>query len=371
MEALGSGGRLLREVAAELYDDLRLAPLLRRLAEHSCRVLNASASSISLVDFADGQYFKAAEHGARCGVGRTFSLSEGMTGEVATRRRPVVRARYADVSAGHLAAGHRAAEGAAAAAPIWWRGDIVGVNVVFAGDARRFTAVEVDTLEALSQMAVAGVMAAGRTDLSLLQRIRSERPEGATPGVRTMVTEVGVSRPVPASVAELAAALVALAERAAASRAATARLHVAVVHQPDGLRLLVQEEARELDDRVDIWSGAAAGWRELVELAGGGVSVEHVAGWGTAIRADLPFATVAEPVRTGDPSPFTPREAQVVRLLAEGLSDRDVAAALVISPRTVEKHVGAVLRKTDASSRTAAVVRALDRGWVDAGPARA
>jgi DNA-binding NarL/FixJ family response regulator len=65
----------------------------------------------------------------------------------------------------------------------------------------------------------------------------------------------------------------------------------------------------------------------------------------------------------------------VLRLLADGLSDREVAVRLVISPKTVEKHVGAVLRKTGATSRTAAVVRALDRGWLvpdhqrDGGPA--
>ena len=51
-------------------------------------------------------------------------------------------------------------------------------------------------------------------------------------------------------------------------------------------------------------------------------------------------------------------------LLADGLTDREVAARLVISPKTVEKHVGAALRKTDTPSRTAAVVQALDRGWL-------
>ena len=55
----------------------------------------------------------------------------------------------------------------------------------------------------------------------------------------------------------------------------------------------------------------------------------------------------------------------MLRLLVDGLSDREVAARLVISPKTVQKHVGAVLRKSGTTSRTAAVVRALKRGWVD------
>jgi DNA-binding NarL/FixJ family response regulator len=46
-----------------------------------------------------------------------------------------------------------------------------------------------------------------------------------------------------------------------------------------------------------------------------------------------------------------------------------VAKALAISPKTVEKHVGALLRKTGTTSRTAAVVRALGRGWLAPDPA--
>ena len=56
----------------------------------------------------------------------------------------------------------------------------------------------------------------------------------------------------------------------------------------------------------------------------------------------------------------------MLRLLADGLSDRKIAARLGISAKTVEKHVGAVLRKTGAMSRTAAVVHAL--GGLARGP---
>ena len=41
-----------------------------------------------------------------------------------------------------------------------------------------------------------------------------------------------------------------------------------------------------------------------------------------------------------------------------------MATRLGISPKTVEKHVGAVLRKTGTPGRTAAVVHALDQGWL-------
>ena len=49
---------------------------------------------------------------------------------------------------------------------------------------------------------------------------------------------------------------------------------------------------------------------------------------------------------------ITAREADVLRLVAEGLANREIAARLHVSPRTVEKHVESLLRKTAARSRT-------------------
>jgi len=154
--------------------------------------------------------------------------------------------------------------------------------------------------------------------------------------------------------------------------------------QREGLGQVVVGAAVEPGDPIlQLIEQPAAGerrWQELVDSAGGGVSVEHVAGWGTLVRADLPYEQPqhrpthgSTPRSTGsgsaqhpDPtaSPFTPREQQVAGLLADGLSDRSVAKALMISPKTVEKHVGALLRKTGTNSRTAAVMRALERGWL-------
>lgn len=48
----------------------------------------------------------------------------------------------------------------------------------------------------------------------------------------------------------------------------------------------------------------------------------------------------------------TAREAEVLRLVAEGLANKQIAARLFLSPRTVEKHVESLLRKTGARSRT-------------------
>jgi DNA-binding CsgD family transcriptional regulator len=48
----------------------------------------------------------------------------------------------------------------------------------------------------------------------------------------------------------------------------------------------------------------------------------------------------------------TPREAEILGLIAAGLANKDIAARLYLSPRTVEKHVESLLRKTGATSRT-------------------
>jgi DNA-binding NarL/FixJ family response regulator len=62
--------------------------------------------------------------------------------------------------------------------------------------------------------------------------------------------------------------------------------------------------------------------------------------------------------------PLTPRELEVLALLAEGLSNRRVASRLGISENTVKFHVNALLEKLDADSRTEAVVRAARLGLV-------
>jgi DNA-binding CsgD family transcriptional regulator len=262
--------------------------------------------------------------------------------------------------------------------PLWWRGEVIGVNVAFAGRPRRFTATEVDDFELLTQSVAAAVVKAGSAVPSLAGLLRAHgRVVAGDTGVQTVVTEVGAVRPVPEEVATAAADLVALVRRAATLRTGPARptgparLHVAVLHRPQGLRLLVQDEATDTDAAsADPLGLGTRTWDELLAVTGavrgGEVGVEHVAGWGTLLRADFPTAGAGGD--TPVPTPLTPREHEVLRLLAGGLSDRGVAARLVISPKTVEKHVGAVLRKTGSASRTAAVMHALDRGWLADGP---
>ncbi len=62
------------------------------------------------------------------------------------------------------------------------------------------------------------------------------------------------------------------------------------------------------------------------------------------------------------PEPLTEREIQVLRLVAQGLSNQEIASRLVISERTVRNHVGNILHKLHLANRTQAALYALREG---------
>ena len=61
---------------------------------------------------------------------------------------------------------------------------------------------------------------------------------------------------------------------------------------------------------------------------------------------------------------LTPREREVLELMATGQSNKQIAAHLGISSHTAKFHIGAILAKLGAATRTEAVVRAVQRGLI-------
>jgi HD-GYP domain-containing protein (c-di-GMP phosphodiesterase class II) len=83
---------------------------------------------------------------------------------------------------------------------------------------------------------------------------------------------------------------------------------------------------------------------------------------GEAAEAVLGAAGLRVPRRPEGPAGLTPREVEVLRLLARGLSNRAIAQQLVISAKTVGNHVEHIYTKIDASNRAGASLFAMSQG---------
>jgi DNA-binding NarL/FixJ family response regulator len=64
------------------------------------------------------------------------------------------------------------------------------------------------------------------------------------------------------------------------------------------------------------------------------------------------------------PGSLTPRELDVLRLIAQGLDNKDIAGRLYLSEKTVKTHVASILQKLDVKNRTQAALYALQHGLV-------
>jgi two-component system nitrate/nitrite response regulator NarP len=58
---------------------------------------------------------------------------------------------------------------------------------------------------------------------------------------------------------------------------------------------------------------------------------------------------------------LTPREREIMELIALGLSDKDISPRLQISPRTVKTHLGNIYEKLEVRNRTAAAIAYVNR----------
>ena len=81
-------------------------------------------------------------------------------------------------------------------------------------------------------------------------------------------------------------------------------------------------------------------------------------------RVETPIVRDADDDADVQPESLTPRELEVLELLAEGLPNKSIARRLNISDQTVKFHVASIYGKLGAANRTDAVRRAVRRGLV-------
>jgi DNA-binding NarL/FixJ family response regulator len=123
-------------------------------------------------------------------------------------------------------------------------------------------------------------------------------------------------------------------------------------------------------DDEDAAEALAAGARgALSRLADGHrVAAALTAVHGGLIVVDDPLAAIVLRPRPGRPAalvePLTPRESEVLQLLAQGLANKAIAERLGISDHTAKFHVNAILGKLGAQTRTEAIVHAARLGLV-------
>ncbi|MEU9035784.1 response regulator transcription factor [Streptomyces sp. NPDC048352] len=83
-----------------------------------------------------------------------------------------------------------------------------------------------------------------------------------------------------------------------------------------------------------------------------------------AVRSLAAAHTAAAPPAPAWAARLTDREADVLRLMATGLSNHEMSEHLGVGPQTVKTHVAAVLAKTDSRDRTQAVIAAYEGGFI-------
>jgi DNA-binding NarL/FixJ family response regulator len=97
-----------------------------------------------------------------------------------------------------------------------------------------------------------------------------------------------------------------------------------------------------------------------LQAAASGLVVLHP----TYFRSAVPVVSAASRPLDELAEPLTPRESEVLQMLASGLGNKEIAAKLGISEHTVKFHVASILGKLGATSRTEAVSLGIRRGLV-------
>jgi len=142
------------------------------------------------------------------------------------------------------------------------------------------------------------------------------------------------------------------------------RAAVQIRREHPGVAVLVLSQYVEERYAADLLSGNTAGVGYLlkdrvVDIDDFVASVRRVAAGGSAVDAEVVSQIIGRSARASELDRLTPRELQVLGLMAEGLSNGGIADRLVVSLGAVEKHISNVFTKLDLEHELTAHRRVL------------
>jgi len=146
-----------------------------------------------------------------------------------------------------------------------------------------------------------------------------------------------------------------------------------ITHDLPGVRILVLTSFAEDEKVFPALKAGAAGYllkdaspQELLQ------AIRDVSRGESALHPTIAHQLLREFRQPVDPTSATPslteREREILLLVAQGLSNLNIAEQLVISERTVRSHISNILEKLHLSNRTQAALYALRQGWLPLDP---
>lgn len=147
----------------------------------------------------------------------------------------------------------------------------------------------------------------------------------------------------------------------------------AIIEHDDSVRVVALTVMAEESDIADEVGAGACGYLLKDSPIEDVVAAIRAAADGTAWLSPRAAQTLVDRIRrghkdavhiAGDDRALSPREIEVLQLVADGLDNNEIAAQLFISPRTAKNHVSSILSKLGVSNRLQAAIYAVRSGLI-------